>query len=159
MKRLVFIFAFLLCCSAIQVQARGIMTMCGAGVPVAVTKYCTNESNDICIDFESNSDCTDGELEKTDNNASSQTYVLSDGSSKLSCASTDAEKVGSKGMSWAGGASSYIGIGDLSVSSVSGGMWFYAGAIDQWSYGSKLVEVRSSSYALCDFNYIREGGG
>ena len=35
MKRLAFIFAFLLCCSAIQVQARGIMTMAGAGVPVA----------------------------------------------------------------------------------------------------------------------------
>ena len=35
MKRLVFIFAFLLCCFAIQANARGIMTMCGAGVPVA----------------------------------------------------------------------------------------------------------------------------
>ena len=33
MKRLVFIFAFLLCCFAIQANARGIMTMCGAGVP------------------------------------------------------------------------------------------------------------------------------
>ena len=44
MKRLVFIFAFLLCCSAIQVQARGIMTMCGAGMPVA---GCTTPSGTV----------------------------------------------------------------------------------------------------------------
>ena len=35
MKRLAFIFAFLIVCSAIQANARGIMTMAGAGVPVA----------------------------------------------------------------------------------------------------------------------------
>ena len=34
MKRLVFIFAFLILCAAVQANARGIMTMCGAGVPV-----------------------------------------------------------------------------------------------------------------------------
>ena len=44
MKRLVFIFAFLLCCSAIQANARGIMTMCGAGVPVA---GCTTEAESV----------------------------------------------------------------------------------------------------------------
>lgn len=37
MKRLIFIFAFLIACSAIQANARGIMTMCGAGVAGGVT--------------------------------------------------------------------------------------------------------------------------
>mgnify|MGYP000959037756 CR=1 FL=1 len=43
MKRLIFIFALLLCCSAVQANARGIMTMCGAGVPVA---GCTTPTGD-----------------------------------------------------------------------------------------------------------------
>ena len=37
MKRLVFIFAFLILCAAVQANARGIMTMCGAGTGAACT--------------------------------------------------------------------------------------------------------------------------
>ena len=44
MKRLVFIFAFLLCCSAIQVQARGIMTMCGAGTSSLTCSRATQQA-------------------------------------------------------------------------------------------------------------------
>lgn len=50
MKRLIFIFAFLLCCSAIQANARGIMTMCGAGVPVAGCGASSEPAGDIFSD-------------------------------------------------------------------------------------------------------------
>ena len=51
MKRLVFIFAFLLCCSAIQVQARGIMTMCGAGTGAAAPACTTPTGDELTESF------------------------------------------------------------------------------------------------------------
>ena len=70
MKRLVFIFAFLLCCSAIQVQARGIMTMCGAGVPVAGGPCTGSNPNDCTFreTFNGAVECADG-YSSTCNNA------------------------------------------------------------------------------------------
>lgn len=50
MKRLIFIFAFLIVCSAIQANARGIMTMCGAGVPVAGCGASSEPAGDIFSD-------------------------------------------------------------------------------------------------------------
>ena len=65
MKRLVFIFAFLIVCSAIQANARGIMTMCGAGVSSAVSYQCTDATHDsannavtACEDFDGAATCT-----------------------------------------------------------------------------------------------------
>lgn len=95
MKRLIFIFAFLLCCSAIQANARGIMTMCGAGVPVA---GCTNTVYEAHT-FESNTNWYDN-FDSYDNNPSGQMTLDSNsmiGGTKSVLVSTSATDGGTAG--------------------------------------------------------------
>lgn len=142
MKKIIAILTFLILCSAVQSYAVD-PKFIGLMKQTAVAKFCTNEANDICIDYESNSDCTDGELEKTDNSASSFTYGITDASSKLSCVSTTQKKNGSKSMSHAGSAIGYLTVA-AAYNSISGGFWFNVPNLADWGGSIKILEVMNS---------------
>jgi hypothetical protein len=173
MKRLIFLIAVLFLCSTIQANAAAISAVCGGARVIAAGAK--NITADFWMTFESNSDCTVTELDKSDGVAGAHWDDLVDTQSKMNCVSTSATKnltstvnsttvTGTKGLAIDYSATATTAVKyyfPASTNSFSIGFWYYTPTQQNYNNVALFYAINSDSavFATLYGDVGADGGG